>query len=398
MKIRTNKLVYYILIFTFALSFFSNILFAKETIEFILLDIFIVNFSVNNMNYQYSVAVGLDDNNKRIGYIVEWKNLSTKQGNVTVNYNSFTNNNVNLLFSLMQSGLFNEIKKQIGKFIIIENNTGFNFYDKKSKDPIKLNIISTLKLDLLYEIKGRNVSNWYIDNFERILILQTSVKNASIYINDKFVGLSPLKLTFKGRVTVKIRAEKEGYETKEMVLTLKKTGENKIFIDLGEFDNLDRIIKIRCYPSFDANVFYNDIPIGHAPITHTIKGKTSGIITLKKNNISTSIYFDGSKNGEYEINLYFDAEPRKIEFLSTTKDSVLFLNGKSIDFLPYTLEYFGEKYFIGQIKSKTKISPTFLVWANPNESKFIKVSLDKYINKNIKKFFYIILNLIQLSF
>jgi len=366
---------------------FSPLAYAKESIEFLLQDILVVKVTLNNESFKYTIAVGINDDNKKIGYIVEWQNLVTKQKKVTLNYNSFTNNNAALLFSLMQTGLTNEIKKQIGKFIIIENNLGFNIHNKSTRDPLKLQLISNLKLDLLYEIKGTAVSLWAVDNLERTLIIETSENGASIYINEKFVGLSPLKVTFKGRVTITIRAEKKGFLTQEIVLSLKKVGENKILIELNPFDNLDRIIKIRSFPSTDAEVYFNDIFIGSTPLTYTIKGNTIGIITLKKNNLSTSIYIDGTKSGEYEIPVYFDSEIRKISFITDEKDAVLFINGKPFDFIPCTFEFYGEQYFIGQVKTKTKISSYFLIYANPNESKVMKIFLNRTIIKKTFEIF-----------
>jgi len=397
MKLTYNykSLVFLIILIFISLWLFSPILHAKESFEFLLKDILNIKVTSNNLKFQYSIAIGIDDDNKKVGYIVEWRNLVTNQSNVTINYNSFTNGNVNLLFNLMQTGVINEIKKQIGKFIIVENSIGFNIYDKNTKDPLKYLLISNLKLDLLYEIKGRSVSIWTVDNLERILIIQTSEKGASIYINGKFVGLSPLKITFKGRVSITIRVEKEGYSPQEISITLKKTGENKINIDLGPFDNFERILKIKSYPSIDSKVYYNNVLIGSTPLTFVIKGKTSGYITLKKNNLSISTYFDGSKSGEYEIPIYFDAEIRKITILSNEKDSILIIEGKPIDFLPFTFEYYGEKYFIGQIKTKSKMSSPFLIYANPNETKVIKISLSKSIVKKTYTLFQIIQKLFK---
>lgn len=71
---------------------------------------------------------------------------------------------------------------------------------------------------------------------ERTIIINIDVSGAFVYINGKYVGKTPLKLKFKGRVDLKIRIELEGYEKKEINVQLTKREDTLLNINLKKLD------------------------------------------------------------------------------------------------------------------------------------------------------------------
>ena len=164
----------------------------------------------------------------------------------------------------------------------------------------------------------------------RQIDFDSTAERTKVYVDNAYMGETPVSVTVKGIRNISIRAEKEGYVTQKLTYATEKN--NAIKINMGLYDMDPRVLTVNTTPTQNSALYLNGRYVGTSGKPFTYYGRifSGDTIRADANGLSSTMTIGALGKGEYAYNLAFDAEPRNVTITSSPTSASYTLNGKNI--------------------------------------------------------------------